>query len=248
MIHDVDAALRALVERDALGGTDVEVVFDAPTKDWASRRNAPTVDVYLYDVREDVRRRELGRNDVRGSNGIVTAREQPPRWFKLSYLVTAWTQRPEDEHRLLSQLIRAFLRLDVIPADLLGGELAAAGLPVGLTVAVPPPEDRALSDTWSALGGDLKPSLDVVCTAAFLLDRGLHVGPPVLEETKLRLNDDDVQRRRRRYELGEATGEGPTTDEPEVDVDVLVHQEDVTGGTTAGGRRFTIGEKPRAPR
>ena len=32
-----------------------------------------------------------------------------PRWFKLSYLVTAWTQRPEDEHRLLSALLGALI-------------------------------------------------------------------------------------------------------------------------------------------
>ena len=60
MIHEVDSALRGLIERDAIGGSQVEVVFDAPTKDWASRRNAPTIDVYLYDIREDMRRRERG--------------------------------------------------------------------------------------------------------------------------------------------------------------------------------------------
>ena len=60
MIHEVDLALRALIEREATDGTDVEVVFDAPTKDWAGRRNVPTIDVYLYDIREDLRRRERG--------------------------------------------------------------------------------------------------------------------------------------------------------------------------------------------
>ena len=60
MIHEVDSALRALIEREAVGRGDVEVVFDAPTRDWAGRRNAPTIDVYLYDIREDLRRRERG--------------------------------------------------------------------------------------------------------------------------------------------------------------------------------------------
>ena len=31
-----------------------------------------------------------------------------------------------------------------------------------MTVALPPPEDRAFADVWSALGGELKPSLDLV--------------------------------------------------------------------------------------
>ena len=36
-----------------------------------------------------------------------------------------------------------------------------------MTVALPPPEDRALSDVWSALGGELKPSLDLVVISPF---------------------------------------------------------------------------------
>ena len=40
MIGEVDEALRTLV-REAVGSPDVEVVLDAPTKDWAARRNAP---------------------------------------------------------------------------------------------------------------------------------------------------------------------------------------------------------------
>ena len=36
------------------------MVFDAPTRDWAGRRTTQTVDVYLYDIREDMRRRERG--------------------------------------------------------------------------------------------------------------------------------------------------------------------------------------------
>src|SRR3990170_3124272 len=60
VIAQVDDALRTLVRTEALDGSDVDVVFDAPTKDWAARRNAPTVNLYLYDIREDIRRRERG--------------------------------------------------------------------------------------------------------------------------------------------------------------------------------------------
>ncbi|MEV7547917.1 Pvc16 family protein, partial [Streptomyces sp. NPDC089915] len=30
----------------------IEVSFEAPTRDWAARRNAPAVNAYLYDIRE----------------------------------------------------------------------------------------------------------------------------------------------------------------------------------------------------
>jgi hypothetical protein len=179
VIYEVDEALRALVRRDALPGSDVEIVFDAPTKEWASRRNTPTVDVYLYDIREDLRRRTRGMiNDYDGT-GRVVERHLPPRYFKLSYLVTAWTQRPEDEHRLLSAILACFLLHDAIPAGLLTGQLAELGLPVALTVGLPPPEDRGFADVWSALGGELKPSLDVVVAAPVDTGQRHPAAPPV---------------------------------------------------------------------
>ncbi|MGY1640637.1 DUF4255 domain-containing protein [Geodermatophilus sp. SYSU D00703] len=179
MIHDVDSALRALILREGLDGADAEVVFDAPTKDWAGRRTAPTVDVYLYDIREDLRRRERGMINEYDDARRVVARRLPPRHFKLSYLITAWTQRPVDEHRLLSGLLACFLRHDALPADLLDGPVAELGLPVPVSVALPPPEDRSFADVWSALGGELKPSLDIVVSVPIDSGQRREVGPPV---------------------------------------------------------------------
>jgi hypothetical protein len=187
MIQDVDESLRALVKRDALNGSKADVAFDAPTKEWSSRRNTPTVDLYLYDIREDLEQREVMWEDIRGDSRdprLITERRPPPRRFKLSYLVTAWTQRPEDEHRLLSALLGCFLRHPVLPADALGGTLAEARQPIMLNIALPPPQDRSLSDVWSALGGELKPSLDLVVIAPFEIKVAIPAGPPVLEEPR----------------------------------------------------------------
>ena len=175
----MDSALRALIERET-GTRDVEVVFDAPTREWAGRRNSPTIDVYLYDIREDLRRRERGvLNEYNADKSRIVGRHLPPRHFKLSYLITAWTQRPEDEHRLLSSLLMCFLRFDALPPELLAGPLAALGLPVPVTVALPPPEDRAFADVWSALGGELKPSIDVVVSTPMDTGQQFEVGPAV---------------------------------------------------------------------
>jgi hypothetical protein len=178
VFYEVDEALRALVRTEVLDGSDVEVVFDAPTKDWSSRRNAPTVNLYLYDIREDLRRRERGLVNQYDGRTVV-GRRQPPRHFKVTYLITAWTQRPEDEHRLLSALLYCFLRNESLPQELLRGPLAETGLPVEVSVALPPPEDRSFADVWSALGGELKPSLDLVVTAPVDSGRLFPVGPPV---------------------------------------------------------------------
>lgn len=235
MIADVDDALRTLIRRDALNGADVEVVFDAPTKEWSARRNAPAVDVYLYDIREDLKWRAYGTVDVRGDSGMITARGGPPRYFKLSYLVTAWTQRPEDEHRLLDAVLYCFLRFDHLPKDILGGALAGVTAPLRLTIAIPPPEDRALSDTWSALGGELKPSLDLVVTAPVDAKGLSGVAPLVLEELRISLagaggQAEEAPRRRR--------GGGQGADR---DYEAPVPEETVAGGKeNQPGRIFRI--------
>jgi hypothetical protein len=196
VIQDVDESLRALVKRDALNGGDAEISFDAPTKDWAARRNTPTVDIYLYDIREDLHRREVAWEPVRDATGKMTARRPPPRRFKFSYLVTAWTQRPEDEHRLLSALLSCFIRNETIPKEVLAGSLATTDEPIFVTIALPPPQDRSLSDVWTALGGELKPSLDLVISGPVVDTRSETPGPPVLEEPKLRVNGDRPAARR----------------------------------------------------
>jgi hypothetical protein len=189
MIHEIDEAMRRLVKEEALPSSSVEVVFDAPTKEWASRRNAPTVNVYLYDIREDMRRRSRGLINEYDEQGIVVRRVAPPRYMKLSYLVTAWTQRPEDEHRLLSALLLGFIKFDALPAALLTGSVAQIGMPVPMTIALPPPEDRAFADVWTALGGELKPSLDVVVSTPLSSGQVVAAGPPVQEGVKIDVAD-----------------------------------------------------------
>jgi hypothetical protein len=165
VIQEVDQAIEAVIRQEALQGTSVEVAFEAPTKDWAARRNAPTLDAYLYDIREDQTRRSVGFTEIRDDEGKLIGRGQPVRHYKLSYLVTAWTQRPEDEHRLLSAILSGFLRWNSLPPYALNGSLADQPLQIPVTIGLPPPHDRAISDIWSALGGELKPSLDLVVTA-----------------------------------------------------------------------------------
>ena len=189
MIDEVDAALRALLRDEALGGADVDVVFDAPTKDWAARRNAPMVNAYLYDIREDVRKRTRGMINEYNDEGIVVGRRLPPRFYNLSYLVTAWTQRPEDEHRLLAQMLLCFSNYEAMPPERLNGQIGRLGLPVEMRISLPPPEDRSFADVWTALGGELKPSIDVVLSVPLSPARTFPAGPPVQEGPVVNLQD-----------------------------------------------------------
>jgi hypothetical protein len=205
MINEVDASLRNLVSAEVANGTDVEVLFEAPTRDWASRRNSPTIDLFLYDIREDTKRRTVGRFERRDERGAVVERLTLPRYFKLAYLMTAWTQRPEDEHRLLSAIVTCFVRFDVIPQSALTPLLRERGCPIALQFAYPPPEDRQVSDVWTSLGGDLKASIDLVVTLPIQPESAIDIATKVMEPLRLHTRaqktldvEDDVRQLRSR--------------------------------------------------
>ncbi|WP_158849511.1 DUF4255 domain-containing protein [Saccharothrix deserti] len=164
MIHEVDEGLRRLLAAGGVPGGGGELAFDPPTTEWVARRNAPTVNVFLYDIREDLTRRSSGSVSVRDDDELVGHR-RPPRWFRLSYLVTAWTNRSQDEHRLLSQALACLAAANRLRSAWLTGSLAEVGLTVGVESGGSVSEGRAATDVWSALGGELRPAINVVVTA-----------------------------------------------------------------------------------
>ncbi|MEV6342337.1 DUF4255 domain-containing protein [Actinoplanes sp. NPDC051851] len=209
MIDEVDAALMALLTEDTLPGTDVQVAFDAPTKEWTARRTAPTVNLFLYDIQEDMTLRQEGSAVEYAADGAVVAEHDAPRYFSLSYLVTAWTSRPQDEHRILSILLAGLVRYDAVPPERLTGTLAGLRMPVSMTIAVPPARDRGLADIWTALGGNLKPSLDLVVLAPLA---GGSVRAAAAVTDGLRLRTRDVQSgadESRRLNLPDVPAEDP---------------------------------------
>jgi len=211
VIPDVDETLQALVRREALNGSGVDVAFDAPTREWVARRSGPTVSLYLYDIREDLARREVQWEVVRDPDGTIGERRPPARRFRLSYMVTAWTQRPEDEHRLLSALLSCFIRHERMAPEALSGALARQAIPLFLTAGLPLGTDRSIADVWSAMGGELKPSIDLVVITPFLDTRLEKAGPPVREEPRFTfVGAADVAAAEGAASAGGAAGEAAT--------------------------------------
>jgi hypothetical protein len=217
VIHEVDEGLRLLLGESGFEASGVEVVFDAPTREWAARRSAPTLCVFLYDIREDVSRRGSGEGEVHDADGNVAGRRTPPRWFDLTYLVSAWAARPQDEHRLLTQALVCLTSTGTLPPRLLTGTLAELGLQVPLDTAGPPPDAPSTADVWSALGGELKASLALRVRAP-LAALTRPAAPPVTEGLLVRTTDrsaepapgpDPAPGRRLRYtELPDPGAEG----------------------------------------
>ena len=70
-IADLDEALRLLLKRelDQHGFEGVDVAFDAPSKEWSGKLTGPTVDLFLYDLREASDRAELSPTEIREQRG-----------------------------------------------------------------------------------------------------------------------------------------------------------------------------------
>ncbi|MGF6778277.1 DUF4255 domain-containing protein [Paraburkholderia sp. GAS334] len=170
MIEDLDKTLAALLRRELAPGLSeqVQVSFEAPDDRFPPQSvTTPAIDLFLYDVRENL---DLRSNDVflgRDEDGSVHRQRMPVR-VDASYLITAWPREglanpAEDEHRLLGEVMRALLRYRTLPHELLRGSLAAGDLPLPVS-ALQPGRLQSLGEFWQAMGGKPKAAINYTVT------------------------------------------------------------------------------------
>lgn len=190
MIDDLSKTLRAILSTEEVKQefpqlAEAHIEFARPDKDYVPK--APqTISIFLYDIREnrDLRSNELSR--VKGGNGQATILTSPLR-LDCSYLVTAWPAQASNaggtdvdhetgqdpvllEQLLLSEVLQVLARYPTIPADFLQGKLANP------PQEFPPPMITAraeglnnISEFWTAIGSELRPSLNVKATISVQL-------------------------------------------------------------------------------
>lgn len=168
MIDDLSRTLKAVLHDPSFAVAfpelnGAEIVFDRPLDPFTPP--STTVDVFLYDLRENL---ELRLNEVttsRVGDQIVTH----PAALRLacSYLVTAWpvggADLPLQEHKLLTQVLCVLSRYPILPSTFLQGKLVGQDPPLPM-VTLHPDALKNLAEFWSSLGSKLKPSLTVTVT------------------------------------------------------------------------------------
>ena len=162
MFHDLDATVAALVESE-LAMENVAISFAAPDDQFPpSSVSLPAIAFFLYDVRENYELRTSTREVGRQPNGTAT-RKRPSARVDCSYLITAWPSEsspnpPQDEHRLLGEVMKVLLRHRSVPDTYLRGELVGQDPPVPTRIiaeaALP-----SLGEFWQAMGGKPKGTL-----------------------------------------------------------------------------------------
>jgi len=167
---------------------EVDVSFDAPDREWSGRLTRPTINLFLYDVRENKDLHEAMWEVSRDAkNGSVSRRKLPLRINSI-YNVTVWARAPEDEHRLLWRVLAALSRHATLPAELAQGGLKDQPFPVLSRVAQPEQARTNPADLWQAVDNRIRPSLTYVVTLALEPDQ-VFVSPMVFTVgTELRPN------------------------------------------------------------
>ena len=171
MIDDMDRSLEALLLLELGTPLPFDLSFAVPDRDFTPVSAVrSTLNCYLYDIREQRDLRDpVPRMRREPGGGFV--RETSPSRITLSYCITAWSPagvtpaiaQHLDEHNLLGAVLRALLRNPELPTAALKGALAGQPVPVPTLVARPDAA-RDVGDFWNAIGGKLRPSVELAVT------------------------------------------------------------------------------------
>lgn len=173
VISDLDKTLKQLFQSEFGTALPFDLSFAIPDKNFTPvSKTHTTLDCYLYEINEDRELRSVAPIVQRNIDGTID-KALPPTRIKLSYCITAWSPaqptpdgEPQlDEHTLLSQVLEVLLKYPNLPAEVLQGTLVGQD-PLPLTTVVLPDTSKSTSDFWSAIGGELRPSIDYKVTVA----------------------------------------------------------------------------------
>ncbi len=164
MFNDVDETLRAVLQADVpINKAEIDITFDRPTREWSGRLTKPTINLFLYDIRE--------REELKDDTPIITrdakgraVKQAPARRIDLAYFVTAWTKEADDEHRVLGAVLASLYRQAMIDPKYFQGALQGTSYDV-LSRVTPPNDLVNPHDIWGVMDNEHHAPLSWVITA-----------------------------------------------------------------------------------
>ena len=185
MLHELDEVLRQLLILEIpIRNGEVDIAFDQPEREWSSRLSRPTLNLFLHDIRENLKLRASQQWLIEHNPDGTATQRRPPVRVDLHYMHTAWANEPDDEHNLLARTLMALFRQPHLPQDLLPDSLKDQPTPIPLRVAQED-ELRNVADVWNALDNEMRPSIALTVTLA--LDPYLPFTTPLVRTRELRI-------------------------------------------------------------
>ena len=204
MIADLDETIRQLLIKELpVKNGEVDIKFEQPKREWSARITKPTVNLFLYDLRENNVLRQHQWDHIRERNGTVITKRSPMR-IDCHYMLTTWAADPEDEHLLLTRCLMALFRFPILPEDRLVGALRNPLFEIQARLAA---HDRLTNpaEMWASLDNEIRPSVSYIVSLA--LDPWQEVATPAVRT--LMFNVDQAsppERIQIRPEGGEGVG------------------------------------------
>jgi hypothetical protein len=192
VIADVARAVAAILESEQISGVAPAVSFDAPKKDWAAARTSPTFNLFLADIREDLGRRTTTLLEETDADGVVEYYRQPFRFYDVTFTLTAWSNRPEDDFVLLGLALTTLNRYDYVPIEFCTDalkEFLNEGHVLNMRVGGKIFSDRFATELWSAMGSDFHPIISVVVTLPIPAGVSEPAGPPQTQPPKIAVSN-----------------------------------------------------------
>ncbi len=186
MIADLDETIRQLLQQELpIKNGEIEIKFDQPKREWSARLNRPTVNFFLYDLRENPVLRQHGWEQMAAGQGddLQARLKRTPFRVDCFYMLTTWASDPEDEHRLLSSTLLALFRYPILPPERLVGSLKNQPFELQARLAN---HDRLTNpaEVWSSLDNEMRPSISYIITLA--MDPWSEVVTPLVRSLNLR--------------------------------------------------------------
>ncbi|MDZ4764660.1 MAG: DUF4255 domain-containing protein [Chloroflexota bacterium] len=153
MLDDFDATVRNLLMQNGNFGTEIEVSFELPSREWAGRLSRPAVNCWCFDVRENLKLRSSERQVQKNGNSSQITR--PPKRIDLIYLITAWARKVEDEHRLFWRALSVLKPITQLQPAQCVGALRYQTLDIPLTVADMSVCPVNLVDLWGVMDNQM---------------------------------------------------------------------------------------------
>jgi hypothetical protein len=180
MIQDLDRTLEKMIfERSKLNKNEIDISFEMPNGEWSARLSRPTVNCWCYDLRENVKLRNMEMQNNRQGN--IGLKRLPPRRFDLSYLITAWARRIEDQHQLLWRTLGGLLQVPYLAPDSCEGDLREQPYNLPFTIVNMYEHPISMTDLWSVLDNQMRLGFSLVVTLALDPEIGFEI-PLVLEK------------------------------------------------------------------
>jgi len=203
VIAEVDEALCRALARVLPKGTVVRL--DPPKPTWQTEKPSQAIDLFLFNLAGDTRGAASGWEEVRDAQGRVLSRQEPPRRYQLSYLVTARAPQIAEEHELLDTALRALTDSEQLPESCLPEALLETGMPVLVDL-----DPAGPGHLWTSLGMPARAAFVLTVSAPHRPKPDTELAPPA-EKIDLQADLSFGRRAHAPGDAGESTGSGPAT-------------------------------------